>query len=200
MLDDWAVRISPVASDGSCFFSSVAIALNESLEAWRHNKKISKKLRNHWHSFLELGLESPDNFTPKFVRYITSASIDDKDLVMYNDTARADKTDTFDSVDDLAEHVLHSNCWVDTTTFGAFLKSLDYSIALVVLDYEIKQPLNMFEELTKNKDFYICLWLEDDHYQPIQTVYKNKDLSMCVSRDCIIQFMRDCYPDHLQRF
>lgn len=200
MLDDWAIRIRPVASDGSCFYWSIAIALNESLEAWKHDKKITKRLRDHWHSFLELGLESPDNFTPKFVRYITSASIDDKDLTMYNDTACADKKHMFDSVDALSKHVLHSNCWVDTTTFGAFLKSLDYSIALVVLDHEIKQPLHVFQELTKNKDFYICLWLEDDHYQPIQIVYKDQDLSMCVSRAWILKFMEECYPDHKNRF
>lgn len=200
MLNDWAIRLIPVPSDGSCFFSSIAFALNVSVEAWRYNKKIKNMLKHHWHNYLDLGMESPDYFTPSFVRYITSMSIEEDDLVAHNEIASADKRETFDSIDDLAKHILLTNCWVDTTTFGAFLKSLDCSIAVVVLDQEIRQPLYVFEELTKNKDFYICLWLNDDHYQPVQIVNKDQDLSMCLSREAIQMFMADCYPDHRDRF
>lgn len=100
----------------------------------------------------------------------------------------------------MAEHVLQSNCWIDTVTFGAFLKSLDGAIAVVVIDHEIKQPLHVFDELTHNKDFYICLWLEDEHYQPIQLVHKGQDLGFCLSRESIQVFMRDCYPNHKNKF
>lgn len=200
MIDDWAIRLIPVASDGSCFFSSIAIALNDSVEFWKNNKKIKKRLRNHWHSFLKLGLESPDYFTPKFVRYITSASIEEEDLVAYNDIARADDKKTFDTLTSLAEHVLHSDCWIESTTFGAFLKSLDCSVAVVVLDQKIQQPLHVFDELTLNKEFYICLWLHDNHYQPIQLVHQGQDKHICVSRETIQMFMRDCYPDHKNKF
>lgn len=89
-IEDWAIRVLPVDADGSCFFSSITIALNESLHAWMHNKKIKKILKQHWHIFLDLGLESPDYFTPTFVRYITSVSIDQNDLVAYNGIATAD--------------------------------------------------------------------------------------------------------------
>lgn len=199
-MDDWFIRLVPVPSDGSCFFSSIAIALNESVESWKHSKKITKMLRNHWHSYLDLGLESPDYFTAKFVRYITSMSIDQEDLDWYNNIALADGNKEMDSADDMAEHVLLSDCWVDTTMFGAFLKSLDCSVAVVVLDHELKEPLTMLDALTKNKDFYICLWLQDDHYQPLQLVYKGKELGALVSRESILQFMQDCYPDHKKRF
>lgn len=36
---------------------------------------------------------------------------------------------------------MHSNCWVDTITFGAILKSLDCTVAVVVIDHDIKEPL-----------------------------------------------------------
>ena len=200
MDNNWFIRLVPVPSDGSCFFSSVAVALNESVESWRHNKKLKNILRTHWHNFLDLGLENPDSFTALFVRYITSISIDQDDLDCYNDIADADGTKKIDSADDMAEHVLLSNCWVDTTTFGAFLKSLDCSVAVVVIDYEIKQPLYMFDALTKNKEFYICLWLQDDHYQPLQLAYKGQEFGAFVSREVILNFMGDCYPDHVKRF
>jgi len=200
MMEDWAVRLLPVDADGSCFFSSIAIALNESMHSWGKNKKITKILRDHWYSFLELGLESPDNFTSKFVRYITSTSIDQDDLEAHNNIASADDKRKFDSVTKLAEHVLHTNCWVDTVTFGAFLKSLDCSVAVVVIDHDIKEPLCVFDEVVQNKDFYICLWLQDYHYEPIQLVYKERDLPLCVSRESILAFMGDCYPKHLSKY
>lgn len=200
MIDDWAIRLLPVDSDGSCFYSSIAIALNESMQIWGKNKKVKRILRNHWYRFLELGLESPDNFTPKFVRYITSTQIDQDDLEACNNIAIADNNAQFDSIPELADHVLNTNCWIDTVTFGAFLKSLGCSIAVVVIDHEIKEPLCVLEELTHNKDFYICLWLQDYHYQPIQLVYKGEDLQLCVSRESILAFMNDCYPTHARKF
>jgi hypothetical protein len=199
-MDDWFIRLVPVPADGSCFFSSIAIALNESVESWKHHKKIKEMLKTHWHNYLSLGFESPDNFTPKFIRYITSMNIDDDDLSWYNDIAQADGKNKMDTADDLAEHVLLSDCWVDTTMFGAFLKSLDCRVAVVVLDHELKQPLNIPDNLTKDKDFYICLWLQDDHYQPMQLVYKTHELGALVSRDSIRKFMEDCYPGHMKRF
>ena len=199
MIEDWAIRLLPIEADGSCFFSSIAIALNESLHVWGNNKRIRKILRNYWYSFLESGLESPDNFTPLFVRYITSISIDKDDLDAYNNIAGADNKKKFDSVPEMAKHVLETSCWVDTVTFGAFLKSLDCRIAVVVIDYCIKEPLSVLEELTKNKDLYICLWLQDEHYQPIQLVYQGRDLPLCVSRECMRDFMGDCYPKHLHK-
>ena len=199
-MDEWFIRLVPVPPDGSCFFSSIAIALNKSVQSWMQNKKIKKMLRTHWHNYLSLGLESPDNFTARFVRYISSVSIGEEDLVAHNEIARADDRETFGSTDDMAEHVLFSDCWVDTVTFGAFLKSLDCSVAVVVLDHQLKLPLNMLDALTKNKDFYICLWLQDSHYQPIQLVHKGQELGAVVSRECIRNFMEDCYPDHKRRF
>lgn len=200
MLEDWAVRLIPVAPDGSCFFSSVAIALNSSVEAWKNNEALTERLRNHWHAYANLGLESPDNFTPRLVRYMASASIDEDDLVAHNDVARADGKPTFDSAGDLAEHVLHSDCWVDSTTFGAFLKSLGCSVAVVVLDQQIRQPLHVFDDLTKDKDLYILLWLDADHYQPMQIVHKDQELGTCVSRKTVKRFMKDCYPKLKERF
>ena len=200
MVEDWAIRMIPVNSDGSCFFSSIAVSLNESLHAWMHNKKIKNLLKQHWNSFLDLGLESPDYFTPTFVRYITSVSIDQNDLAAYNDIATADNETKIDSVSQLAEHILHSNCWVDTVTFGAFLKSLDCTVAVVVIDHAIKEPLCVSDELTKDKDLYICLWLQNYHYEPMQIVYKGQDLPLCVSRESIRAFMGDCYPRHSHKF
>lgn len=158
MIEDWAIRLLPVDADGSCFYSSIAIALNESMQSWGKHKKIKGMLRNHWHRFLEVGVESSDNFTPKFVRYITSTSIDQDDLEAYNSIASADNKEHFDSILKLAAHVLNTNCWIDTVTFGAFLKSLGCSIAVVVIDHEIKEPLCVLDELTQNKDVVpICL-------------------------------------------
>lgn len=199
-MDDWFIRLVPVPSDGSCFFSSIAFALNKSVESWGNNKKLKNILRTHWHNFLDLGLEDPDYFTAKFVRYITSISIDQDDLNCYNDIAVADGNTKIESADDMAEHVLLSNCWVDTTTFGAFLKSLDCLVSVVVIDHEIKQPLYMLNALTKQKEFYICLWLQDNHYQPMQLVYRGQELGAFVSRDVILKFMEDCYPEHKKRF
>lgn len=199
-MDYWSVRLASVPADGSCFYTSIAIALNESIHIWKHNESIKAMLKMYWNAYRTLGVESADNFTPKFIRYMTSMSIDDDDLSTYNNIAQVDGKVKMDSADDLAEHVLVSNCWVDTTTFGAFLKSLECRIAVVVLDHELKQPLNMPDDLTKNKDFYICLLLKDSHYQPMQVVYKDYELGTMLSRESIRKFMEDCYPDHRKRF
>lgn len=68
---------------------------------------------------------------------------------------------------------------------------------LVVIDHEIKEPPCVLHELSHNKDFYICLWLQDYHYQPIQLVHQGEDLQLCVTRESILAFMGDCYPKHV---
>lgn len=199
-MDDWAISLAQVPSDGSCFFSSIAVAFNRSTPAWTSNENIREKLRKYWHEYLALGLEAPDYFTPRYVRYMTSVNIDEGDLATYNETARADGKKTFRAVTSLADHVLHSNCWINSTTFGAFLKSLDCSVSVVVLDKELAQPLCVFDELTWKKELYICLWLEGYHYRPIQLHYRGVPQQMCVSRETIRMFMRNCYPDHKNKF
>lgn len=199
-IENWEIRLAPVASDGSCFFSSVAIALNESVEAWTRRDKVVASLKKHWRGYLTLGLECPDNFTQRFIRYMTSVSLEEDDLSAYNNIARADGKKTFDDLASLAKHVLRSDCWVDSTTFGAFLKSLDCCVGVVVLDHALQEPLHVFRDFTRDKELYICLWLQDSHYQPIQLVYKGEYLHLCITRKTIRRFMRDCYPRHQHNF
>ncbi len=200
MIEDWSIRLHAVDADGSCFFSSIANALNVSVDAWKNDDKLINALRVHWHKFLKLGIESPDNFTPKFVRYMASTSIDQDDLVAYNNIASADGKKKLGSVSQLKKRVLHSNCWVDSVTFGAFLKSLDLYVSVVVIDDKIKEPLVLPKELTHNKKFYICLWLQDSHYQPVEFVYRGESLPFCVSREHFLRFIADCYPNHSDKF
>ncbi|CAM9202239.1 unnamed protein product [Pylaiella littoralis] len=201
-MTDWAIKLVPVPSDGSCFFSSVAVALNRSTAVWTGDEIIRHRLCVYWQEYLALGLEAeaPDYFTPGCMRYMASVNIDDGDLVSYNENARADGKKTFGTAESLAEHVLRSKCWVDSTTFGAFLKSLDCSVSLVVLDRSVPEPLHMFEELVRDKTFYICLSLENDHYQPIQLVYRGVSLPFCVRRKTIRKFMQDCFPSRENNF
>ncbi|CAM9962902.1 unnamed protein product [Ectocarpus sp. 12 AP-2014] len=56
------------------------------------------------------------------------------------------------------------------------------------------------DALTQNTDFYICLWLQNDHYQPMQLVHKGQELGALVTRETVRKFMEDCYPEHVHRF
>ncbi|CAN0191923.1 unnamed protein product, partial [Ectocarpus sp. 4 AP-2014] len=106
----------------------------------------------------------------------------------------------FDSVSRLTEHVLHTNCWIDTGTFGAFLKSLDCSVAVVVIGQELKKPLSVPDELTNNKEFYICLWLEDDHYQTDSAGAQKRRLGLVCLTRLHPEFHDRLLPQHLTKY
>lgn len=130
-------------------------------------------------------MESPDNFTPTFVRYMTSVSIDQFDVDAYNDVASADDKTTFDCLTEMAEHVLHTTCCVDTVTFGAFLKSLDCSIAAVVIHDAITELVERSRRTDAKQRILHLPVATGRPYQPIQLVHKGQDLAMCVSRQSI---------------
>ena len=51
-------------------------------------------------------------------------------------------------------------------------------------------------EWTYNKEIYICLQIEGEHYTPMRLSYKNKELDMCLSRGDIRCLMKACSIDY----
>ena len=83
-MEDWQFETINVPADGSCFFSSIAITMNDSMDRWMSIPRIKKMMMHHWDRYIRLGLENTDDITPKFIRYMSASAMDTDGLDMYN--------------------------------------------------------------------------------------------------------------------
>jgi hypothetical protein len=186
-MDDWGFEDVPVPADGSCFFSSISIAMNDSMAKWMGIPPIRDMMEHHWERFNRMnemmGIETnPDRITQRFIRYMSASAMDDVSLEMYNEDARCLRKKRFDTPEELARHVLNSNCWADQSMIRTFMRSTQYMVCVVLLDRRTSKPIFAPREWTFNKPVYICVQLHGNHYTPLRLNYRGSPLDMCVSR------------------
>ena len=191
IMGDWSFEVTSVPSDGSCFFTSVSIAMNDSMKRWILIPTITNALGTHWERYKSFKGQDDlqDNITSTFIRFMSASAIDEISLEMYNEDAMVLKLEKFKTPQELARHVISSNCWADQAIIRSFMRSMMYNICVVLFDYRTKKPIFLPKEWTFNKMLYICLMLKGNHYTPIRLVYKETPLDMCVSRQDIKRFM-----------
>lgn len=196
----WCASVIDTPRDGSCFFSSIAIAMNDSIDTWYDIEELRIPMEKYWEMYKRDTDETLTEVTPDLVRYMCSLNVDDGILELYNveagyriETEKV-KAKVFETKEDLGKHMRVKTTWGDHASFHSFLKSLNYKCGVVVFDAEIGGMSYLPPEWTKNKKTYICLRRESNHYgvvrlrRKVGDGYENQPL--CVSRGNILDMVR----------
>lgn len=191
-MEDWQFETIDVPADGSCFFTSIAIAMNDSMDRWESIPRIKEMMMHHWDRYTRLGLEKTDDITPKFIRYMSASAMDTAGLELYNAEASMLKKKQMKTPEELARYIIHSRCWADHSMIRSFMKSMGYTISIVVFDSSISDTVYMPKEWTHNKELYICLQLEGQHYSPMRLSYKEDKMKLCVDRGVVRKMIHEC--------
>lgn len=191
-MEDWQFETLDVPADGSCFFTSMSLAMNDSMDRWMTIPRIKEMIMHHWDRYTGLGIEDADDISPKFVRYMSASAMDTDGLVMYNAEASLLKKKKFETPEELARHIIYSKCWADHSMIRSFMKSMGYMISIVVFDNLISDIVYMPKEWTHKKELYVCLQLKEQHYRPMRLSYKGHDMKLCVDREVIRNMMYEC--------
>lgn len=198
----WGAEIIDTPRDGSCFFSSIAIAMNDSLEAWCSVEELRVKMEMYWEKYHQVTKKSLEEVTSDLVRFMCSQNVDDNILEAYNQEAAYRKNSLgnsgvkiFESTEALGAYMQEKSTWGDQASLHAFLKSLDFECGIVIFDADIGGLVRLPEEWTKDKKAYICLRRQANHYDAVRLCRTdtNTRLSMCVTRECIIGLLCDVY-------
>lgn len=190
--EDWQFESINVPSDGSCFFTSVSIAMNDSVDEWMMCPRIKDIMMHHWERFNRLKIEETSVITPKFIRYMSASSMNDGYLEIHNAEASIMNEKIFKTPEELARHVLHSECWANHAMMFTFMKSIENRISLVVFDILAGGTVYMPKEMTYKKKLYICLELKNNHYTPMRISYKGVAMKLCICRPVIRHMMSEC--------
>lgn len=183
-----------VPSDGSCLFSSISVALNDSLSSISDIPSLSKRLRFLLLEYSKDCEVEPAKITPDFIRYMAAKYIDDTGLIMYNVEAEERKSKTFDNASELSSFIYNSKCWGDQSIIRSILKSFQYKLCLVIFDSEYGVPISMPREWTFRKQGYICLKLSGEHYNPIRIIRDDEEYKLCMTRKQLTG-MISSYPE-----
>lgn len=195
-MEDWRFENIPVPGDGSCFFTSISVAMNDSMDKWLRIPQLRSVMEHHWERYSLLKLENTDRITQKFVRYMSASAMDKISLEMHNEEASTMNEKIFETPEDLARHVLRSNCWADQAMIRSFMQSTLYMISVVLFDRRTRKPIYAPKEWTYKKMLYICIRLEGNHYTPLRLIFANRPLDMCVGRKEIRMLMSVLSSEH----
>lgn len=205
----WGAEVVETPRDGSCFFTAIAMAMNDSLDMWCAIDELRTPMEKYWERFHE---DTSDSFleevTPDLVRFMCSVNVDSNILEMYNAEANFRKTSLkintsmFDTTDELGRHMRKTTTWGDQAALNAFLKSLDFQCGIIIFDEEVGGMVRLPEEWTKDKKAYICLRREENHYNVIRlwkcspnSEEDSLKLGLCVTRDFMVDLVRTVYGE-----
>lgn len=195
MTEKWTFEIIESKRNGSCFYDSIANAMTENVSDWYEFPILRERMEKYWNDYHEKTGETLLGVTDKLIRFMCSENIDNDILEMYNVEAEFRKDSgekgvhVFKSVDEYKHHVLHTNCWADHSMFLAFHRSLGNRCSLIVFDSDSGGIPYLDKEWTENKDVYICLQRDNNHYSTIRLVDNGKKLDLCVSRSVIMDMV-----------
>ena len=197
MSDDmpWCAEVLDTPRDGSCFFSSIAMALNDSIHMWYDIDELREPMEKYWEMYKNDTQETLCEVTPSLIRYMCCMSVDNIILELYN--AEADwrietekvKAPKFKTPQALGCHMRKTTTWGDHAALHAFLKSLNYNCSIIVFDAEFGGMRYFPPEWTKNKKAYICLRYEDYHYGVVRLKKNDEKQLLCVSRRIMINLI-----------
>lgn len=139
----WYVEVLDTPRDGSCFFSSIAMAMNDSLEMWDDIPELRVPMERYWELYREDTGDNLCEVTSDLVRFMCSLNVDEIMLELYNEEAQCRietekvKAKKFNTCEEFGRHMRKKSTWGDHATFYAFLKSLDYHCCVIVFDAEV---------------------------------------------------------------
>ena len=195
IVEDYTVDVIDVQRDGSCFFSVIALAMNESLDIWQDYDFLRNKMEKYWEEYIDLH-EPLCEVTPHLIRYICSINIDidifETHCIEAEDRINEGElgVEKFENVSEMKEQVLNGKVWGDHSIIRSFFKAFENRCSLVIFDKEFGGVVYFQKEWTRRKDMYICLQREKNHYRAMRLCYKDKKYNMCMNRKQIQHFKR----------
>ncbi|CAN0298913.1 unnamed protein product, partial [Ectocarpus sp. 6 AP-2014] len=186
--DEWRMSEVEVPADGSCFFHSIATAMDETIDMWYDIEELRVPMEMYWDAYTTGNTAGSEGISSSLIRFMCAKNIDEDMLVTYNAEAQYRKHTlkdrsalVFNSTQDLHNHVLKADTWADHAVFSAFLKSLNFRCGLVVIDPECGGVKYLPPDWTKRKSLYIFLLRKRDHYSILRLERDGVDLQLCVS-------------------
>lgn len=186
--DEWRMSEVEVPADGSCFFHSIAIAMDETIDMWYDIEELRVPMERYWDAYAKGQKEKCEGISSSFIRFMCAKNIDEDMLVTYNAEAQYRKHTlhdksalVFNSTQELKNHVLKGDTWADHAIFSAFLKSLNFRCGVVVIDPECGGVKYLPPDWTKRKSLYIFLFRRRNHYSILRLERDGVDLQLCVS-------------------
>lgn len=170
----WGVEIIETPRDGSCFFSAIAIAMNDSIDMWCSIDELRIPMEKYWELYHETTNECLTEVTPDLVRFMCSENSDDDILEMFNEEANfmritnKVKAKMLNTAEQLGSHMRKKSTWGDQAALRAFTQSLNFECGVIVFDSRAGGMIRLPEEWTKDKKVYICLRRELNHYSVIR--------------------------------
>ena len=89
----------------------------------------------------------------------------------------------------MSDYIFNSNCWADHAIIRSFFKAFDTRCSLVIFDDNFGGLVYFQKEWTKDKDMYICLQRERNHYRPMKLNRDGEELPMCLPREIIVDLI-----------
>lgn len=192
---DFTVDLIDVQRDGSCFFSVIALAMNESLGIWQDYDFLTRKMEKYWDEYIDL-YQPLCEVTPHLIRYICSKNIDtdifETHCIEADDRINEGElgVEKFENVCEMKERVLNGKVWGDHSIIMSFFKAFENRCSLVIFDTDFGGVVYFQKEWTAKKDMYICLKREQNHYMAMKLSFKGKKYNMCLNRKEIRHFKR----------
>ena len=192
---EWSLVAKDVPADGSCFFQSIAMAMNDGIDVWYEIEELRMPMEVYWDDFQRNITIGPSSVTADLVRFMSAKNVDKDILDSYNAEAefRKDQKErgvqVFETEDDLRKYILEPGTWGDQSSFTALLKSLNYNCGILVFDTECGGVKYMPPEWVKNKKLYILLLRRSNHYSPLQLSHMGKDIGMCIDYNTTKKFI-----------
>lgn len=203
-MEKWGAEIIETPRDGSCFFTAIAIAMNDSVDMWCSIDELRVPMEKYWELYHDTNDESLTEVTPDLVRFMCSQNIDQDILVMFNEEANfmriTNKVNAkmFETKEELGSHMRKKSTWGDQASLRAFVKSLNFECGVIIFDSRAGGMIRLPEEWTKNKKAYICLKRDVNHYNLIRLWKNDMDESLCVTRECMVDLVRNVYGEELE--
>lgn len=194
----WCAEVIDTPRDGSCFFSSIAMAMNDSIEMWYEIDELRVPMEKYWEEYRNDTQINLCEVTSDLVRFMCAKNVDKIILDIYNAEAEfrieTEKVPAkkFNTTKELGHHMRKTTTWGDHAALHAFLKSLHYHCGIIVFDAEFGGMRYFPPEWTRNKKAYICLRLEGNHYGVVRLKRKdtNEEQLLCVTRDIMIDVVK----------
>jgi hypothetical protein len=194
---EYSVTVLSVPRNGSCFYTSIAMALTDGVDLW--SRRVRSLLRQNWQKYIRMRRMTgcTENMSimqidSDFVRFIAASNLVKDDLDTYNNLCMDEGGEVFETIEQVQDDVTFNNAWANLVIIRALLRGLQFTIGLIIFDAEEGKVAPLPLEWTQDKDQYVLLELKDLHYSVVRLTREADDVDMplLMDRDTAIKALQ----------